>query len=119
MNLTKKQAVEEHRKMWNWITERFKEEDRKSIECLKSEYLIKFFKNEDIDNECFCCEYLNNFGDEQHCTMCPIIWLEEGGTCMYNLYIELSDQNHPLVNAAIAERIANLPERPDEEWDIL
>ena len=126
MELTKKQAIEEHRKMWNWIAERIKIYPLKKlfslpnynwlslISDLKYYYLYEVKKQvfDDLDNDCFCCEYARN------CQHCPIVWSGTNKTCigMFGEYLELislneySDENKEKAYK-LALKIANLPER--------
>lgn len=68
MELTKKQAIEEHRKMWNWIADAIKNKEDWSVveSCydwsslitdLKRHYLLNYKgqKYKDIRAVCFCC----------------------------------------------------------------
>lgn len=136
MELTKKQAIEEHRKMWNWIAERIKIHPLKKlfsspnynwlslISDLKYYYLYEVKKQvfDDLDNNCFCCEYANN------CRHCPrisftfflFVWSGTNKTCFekFGEYLELislngySDENKEKAYK-LALKIANLPERED------
>lgn len=67
MGLTKEQAIEEHRKMWRWIAI---ETQKRQIPVKKEEYLKKYFPDESIIKNCFCCEY-DGFSE---CAYCPIYW---------------------------------------------
>lgn len=70
MNLTKEQAVEEHRKMWRIIAAKtimeqkiFKPED----------YLEEYYSGKIIYRNSFCCEYANLIMNE-NCDSCPVDW---------------------------------------------
>lgn len=126
MELTKKQAIEEHRKMWNWIAEQIKIKPLKKlfslpnynwlslISDLKYYYLYEVKKQvfDDLDNNCFCCEYARN------CRHCPIVWSGTNKKCFekFGEYLELislngySDENKEKAYK-LALKIANLPER--------
>lgn len=68
MELTKEQAISEHRKMWNWIADKIeKEKECQEIGDLKEEYCIE--NDFLLKNDCFCCEYTKN-----NCDNCPIEW---------------------------------------------
>lgn len=117
MQLTREQAIAEHRKMWNWIADQ--------IETLKFTLDIYGYKKEYcsingcywISNWCFLCEYTNN-----DCNLCPLEW---GKSIPYQCEGEIGDQcNQGLwwkclkaetwqEQAALARQIANLPERTD------
>lgn len=89
-NLTKEQAIAEHRKMWNWIADRLEEaeelkndgdfkSDLYNILKLKRKYIeIRGFKN--ILCDCFCCEYeyqqKTRMDDvyKGYCSLCPLLW---------------------------------------------
>ena len=128
MNLTKKQAIEEHRKMWNWIAAAIKsKEDLPAVvSCyivkLKRHYLLNYEgqKYKDIHAYCFCCEYARNdtYYDNDICRYCPVIWSGSTGYCWdeYGEYEELvtldgySDENKEIAYE-LSLKIANLPER--------
>lgn len=129
MQLTKKQAIEEHRKMWNWIADQYENKTAllNKTECvddLKHCYVSVTFPGKTIENDCFCCEYDFEFGGI--CEYCPLEWDSIYDFCMCidkyfecdNLYALLSDINHVTCSdndfsycADLARQIANLPER--------
>lgn len=137
MKLTKKQAIEEHRKMWNWIADAIKNKEDWSVvveSCydwsslimdLKRHYLLNYKcqKHKDIRTYCFCCEYAYNtsncaYYSKHSCRYCPVIWSGSTGDCCdeYGEYTELvslhgySDENRRKAYI-LALKIANLPER--------
>lgn len=137
MELTKKQAIEEHRKMWNWIAEQIKIKPLKKlfslpnydwvalISDLKYHYLYYVKKQvfDGLDNNCFCCEYARNKSNYAYyntdiCRHCPIVWSGSDKTCkgVFGEYRELillneySDENNEKAYK-LALKIANLPER--------
>lgn len=136
MELTKKQAIEEHRKMWNWIADAIKNKEDclavvsrynwdSLIAKLKYRYLLNYKgqKYKDIYTHCFCCEYADNvrnntYYDINFCRYCPVMWSGSTGYCCgkYGEYIELislrgySDENKEKAYI-LALKIANLPER--------
>lgn len=72
MNLTIRQAIEEHRKMWNWIADRIEETG-----CVRmpANYFCQL--PHDIDewkkfplNASYLCEYIRTF----QCQKCPLQW---------------------------------------------
>lgn len=79
MKLTKEQALEEHRKMWNWIADQYRKGEQADIHTLKFRYI---FDNEEVDtvtNNCYCCEYSmrKSGSDRPHrdmCLNCPVSW---------------------------------------------
>ena len=136
MELTKEQAIEEHRKMWNWIADAIKNKEDWSVveSCynwsslivgLKRHYLLNYEgqKYKDIHAYCFCCEYADNTRNDAYCNIdncryCPVIWSGSTRGCCdeYGEYIELvslhgySDENKEKAYK-LALKIANLPER--------
>ena len=132
MELTKKQAIEEHRKMWNWIADAIKnEEDLPAVVSrydwdslivdLKRNYFLNYkgqkYKDDHTYTYCFCCEYAYNTSNDI-CRYCPVMWSGSTGYCCgeYGEYIELislrgySDENRRKAYI-LALKIANLPER--------
>lgn len=114
LNLTKQQAITEHRKMWNWIADETKKCGRK---VSKEEYFIAMdiaFENRP-ETYCYCCDYVNGA-----CIKCPIEW---GGGCyrgccdkdaMFDdkgLYAQWANADNPEKAAQLAREIAKLPER--------
>lgn len=116
MELTREEAVSEHRKMWNWIADKIEEEKRdQDIFDLKEEYCNREGYN-DIRSDCFCCGYTKYI-----CDYCPIEWGSEVEYYMcldkyeayddkglYSLCCNESDWRE---QAKLARQIANLPER--------
>lgn len=116
MKLSFDQAVEEHRKMWRWIAEN---SHSKSILDMKQDYLNKFFDNQEVELECFCCEYDHNFND--NCSHCPLVWSGE-----YPCHCTESKSPYAKIHRAhsiyefreLAYEIANLPTREKGEDDL-
>lgn len=117
--LTREQAIEEHRKMWNWIADEIeKSEGSKSLRGLfyiKRKYLHQFEGTDfyDIYYDCFLCEYCeytlypNNSPSKYtdiKCDdgkLCPLKW--KNGCCItseyayfHNLFDKLLELNEPL-----------------------
>lgn len=129
MQLTKEQAVQEHRKMWNWIANQYEHktdilEQYYSIESIKEYYITQYFPKEKIECDCFCCEYDRRYGS--FCNACPIEWSSklnlnkcfDKSSTELNLYGKLyhmtcafSCKSDSQELARIARQIANLPER--------
>lgn len=117
--LSKEQAIEEHRKMWGWIYDtvknkietgnykkhgRLKYMDIDAI-LLKIEYLKRFYPYfEPLQNSCFLCEYTscNTFLNCKEA--CPVKWAK--GECMTpgSEYIEVSHMTLQI------GRTGNIPE---------
>lgn len=113
MKLTKQQAIEGHRKMWNWIAD--------EIEKRKCECDIPLFKQcyycenkLTLISNCFCCEY--NVGIKE-CLKCPLDWIETSHCCDNDnsLYYKLTRSESWQEQVDLARKIANLPERVDVE----
>lgn len=69
-------AIKEHRKMWNWIADTAEREKRI---VTKEEYLMTCdYEQYCIVNNCFCCEYDEQFDDNSAiaCNHCPLVWYE-------------------------------------------
>lgn len=136
MELTKKQAIEEHRKMWSWIADAIKNvEDLPAVVSyydwnslivkLKRHYLLNYKgqKYKDIYTHCFCCEYADNiahYDDDIICRYCPVIWSDSTGGCCdecgeYTELVSLDGYSDEIREKAykLALKIANLPERED------
>lgn len=68
MKLTREQAIEEHRKMWLWISRQIMKdyvanEKVRTIYSYKCDYLNCNFPNEKVKSKCFCCEYVIQHGE--------------------------------------------------------
>lgn len=114
MKLTKQQAIEGHRKMWNWIADEI--ERQKSECCIHS--LKDFYcsaNNLNLRHNCFCCEYSNIdcHGGEK----CPLDWIETPHCCDNDssLYHRVLWSESWQEQADLARQISNLPERKDVE----
>ena len=69
--MTKQEAIENHRKMWEWIAE----ETRKQKRCVgKAEYLLECGMSPfELLNNCFCCQFSLDYPDDHaECERCPI-----------------------------------------------
>ena len=109
MVLTKGIAIKLHRKMWNWIADKTREEGR----CvLKEEYpLFVVFErnNKQIANDCWCCEYAN-----KNCNRCPIDWgntVCDQSFALYNQWFLATALGNWKEATKIAKKIADLPEK--------
>lgn len=129
MELTREQAIKEHRKMWNWLAEHPDKD--------KDDYLtLNNFKH--INNVCFLCEY-NHQSDGECCgNDCILNWGETNGCIgdtlnsgLYKIYLEQKDllyfiskdsewskdiiKGLRLIISRTARAIAKLPERKEDE----
>lgn len=112
MELTREQAIAEHRKMWSWIAG---ETERTGHKLEKRDYFIRNGISEKIFLNCFCCEYVHQNGNG--CVLCPIDWgnyIDGQNRCMESLLYDwtYSCDSHE-ESAQLARQIANLPERTD------
>jgi hypothetical protein len=82
MELTREQAIAEHRKMWKWISRQIMKDYKeqysiKYITRYKCIYLKNNFKNEHVRNSCFCCDYAYSKSSYIICSFCPLYWNAE------------------------------------------
>lgn len=132
MELTKAEAIANHRKMWNWIAD----ETLRRKRCVtKFEYFGAFGITNIPISRCYCCEYDYSVSKitMAQCTNCPILWNNSerimSDKCLHK-YFKGDDQglfsmwrnaihiDYDYKEAAeLARQIANLPERefPYEE----
>lgn len=107
MKLTKQQAIEGHRKMWNWIADEI--EKMKHICRIINLKIIYCHKNVlNLKNYCFCCEYT---GIDNTCDSCILDWGITGDCDL--LYGKIIHTTSWQEQAKLARRIANLPKRKD------
>ena len=69
--MTKEKAIENHRKMWNWIADRI-EKDKQVFDIHEMKIYYMFDMESGIGRDyhyCYCCYYANN-----NCDICPIKW---------------------------------------------
>lgn len=124
MKLTREEAIENHRKMWNWIADETEKRKRKVEK-------IEYFDEHMLDLDfcflhCYCCQYV--YGDDgdyavlfTKCDLCPIEWGVKMKNCIFDEYCLNGDS--PFLKfvdtcsgdyktaAKYAREIANLPER--------
>lgn len=129
MRLTREQAIEEHRKMWNWLAEH-PDKDK--------DYYLELNNFGYINNECFLCEYSHQ-NDGEYCgNDCILNWGEVDGCIgnalnlgLYRIYLEQKDllyfinkdsewskdivKGLRLLISRTARAIAELPERKENE----
>lgn len=127
MELPKEKAIEEHRKMWNWIADELeKPETRQSKENVH-DLKVRYCNANDLNlrNDCWCCEYDKQFSDYT-CVHCPLLWGTECETDAYYCENDEDDgswwHSHQLAKdgeyegaSIVARQIANLPEKESEE----
>lgn len=132
--LTKKEAVRLHRILWNTIADILDKdgipEDCIDASDLKRLAFIKMKERKEYEGPrpimyCFCCAYepdLNSgICNDYHCyDLCPIKWgYKSCGHSEYTRFSELLENNEIECASDMARTIANLPERPDQDFDIL
>lgn len=77
----KQEAIQNHRKMWNWIAEEIKKEKNlfkyNSLSDLKECY-FEINNLPEIQCNCFCCEYVDKYKGgwflRESCMGCPLVW---------------------------------------------
>ena len=114
MFLTKQQAIENHRKMWNWIAD----ESLRQKRCVDKDEAFKHFGWEYIPKQCWCCEYASakiNCAYFNKCTYCPLIWGNDiSKSCTFSEFFKWQyafDIDDLETAVEYARKIAELPER--------
>lgn len=119
--LTAERAVELHRKLWNYIADRTKQEQRfiSKPEALRA----LGFEPEEIRAQCFCCEYANQnrlVAGIGICVLCPLKWpfttcSNWAGSGLYDQYEQAVHKEHDWDRAAwFARYIAEVPAKYEE-----
>lgn len=113
MTLTREEAIENHRKMWNWIADETELWQRKV-------YKEDYFEKNKIKNapylKCYCCEY-NIRNNRLYCgENCIVNWentdiIENTKDCTNSYYEDWCCEEDWQEAARLARIIANLPER--------
>lgn len=111
MILTREEAIENHRKMWNWIAD---ETEKRKKAVFTEDYFIEHNLNSCF-LYCYCCHYNKYINRSPNCETCPVEWGGETGICTDkdSPYFRFSlTHYYDYKNAAkYAREIANLPER--------
>lgn len=108
-NLTRERALELHRQMWTDMQRDLGDTPNggERVEY-KMQWCDIHFPKEDIENNCFLCEYDKSAGHD-NCKSCPIRWpYEDAGTACYCT-------NYQYYYTAPISEILALPERKIEE----
>lgn len=129
IKMTKEEAIVNHRRLWNEIADMLDRGERcNHVDVLKRQALNNIGEENDIHNNCYCCEYAKN-----DCSRCPVIWNNEsyddymceiGYEDDFSIYVEhnsewanflilIGEKDYDTA-AKIAREIANLPERREE-----
>lgn len=133
MQLTKEQAIQEHRKMWNWIADQYRYGNNMQLSVLKKFYLKNIYGDTSVAAHYFACAYAGTNNDpfvhyRFNCIKCPLQWptykrsgLTEGFCIdkyasmdemgLYGILICLQAELSIQEKEYIAREIANLPER--------
>jgi hypothetical protein len=77
----KQEAIQNHRKMWNWIADEIEKETillkYNCLSFLKENY-FEINNLPEIQCNCFCCEYVNKYKGgwflPGSCMGCPLVW---------------------------------------------
>lgn len=134
MKLTKQQAIQEHRKMWNWIADQYKTGNNNNVYTLKAMYKHEEYPKETIWAYCFCCDFAWE-KEVESCRACPVIWGADNEVIKFmcefesihelngfeertGLYAQINRMTHKkdfdnFEAERLAREIANLPERED------
>lgn len=116
--MTKREAVEKHRILWNTIAKMIDDGVEYDVTTLYKMDAIIIMGDIGIKSDCYCCEYAKckNPPWDVNCKKCPIVWKYEH--CLDGEYGDFRQavfhRDYPLA-AEIAREIANLPEREDDE----
>ena len=110
MQLTKEQAIKEHRKMWNWIADQYKNGCIKYIYEVEQRYIDECtnYSSDEIESDSFCCEYSNQNDVSDSCDSCPLAW---GNVAGYAYCLESYEINEDGDGRGLYAKIA------DETWD--
>lgn len=132
MQLTKEQAIQEHRKMWNWIADQYKTGCIKFIYEVEQRYIDECtnYSSNEIESLSFCCEYTRQNDEEDSCNMCPLVWDKITGYCaclqtsklnadgdftgLYQKVVNETEDSNEIDFGKVyklCKQIANLPER--------
>lgn len=108
MELTRAEAISKHRIMWNELADEI-EKYKKVIFIIqwKKEYMLN--KNYHCESSCFLCEYASSIDNCETCCACPLDIGDE--ECLGGLYEKCCNAKTWQEQAALARKIANLPER--------
>lgn len=109
--MKKSEAIENHRKMWNWIAEQIKEgKCRPGRQIyLKELYIIEYFSGCTFRHNCFLCDYSHN--QSGICEPCPLYWgSSKMFACEDGFYKMWRDTENMIEAYNLALIIANLPE---------
>lgn len=113
MEMTREQAIVEHRQMWRWLAENPSKD--------KHDYLrAKGINENELELRCFLCTYAaaekKRAEGIRWCAYCPLDWGGRGcDEPEHSLYGEWANENKRRRRAKLARQIAELPERKRDE----
>lgn len=110
MQLTKEQAIIEHRKMWNWIADQYKNRCINYIYDVEQKYIDECtnYSSDEIESNSFCCEFSNQNDVSHSCDSCPLAW---GNVAGYAYCLESYEINEDGDGRGLYAKVA------DETWD--
>lgn len=108
--ITKREAIEKHRELWNMIADKT-EETNNFVTKRGSGYFDKYEYKETPRSHCFCCEFAGNLisSDEYICDACPL-WWNDGNDCYEAEYEKWQGSESIEDRIAYARMIVELPE---------
>ena len=120
MELTRKEAIQKCRDMWNWIAD---ETQKRGRVVKKEEYFLEH-GFEEPEHDCYLCEYTaqEDEGRRVDCYMCPFNFGVDGRYACENPETPYKKWWYAITNmeestiaeiADFARQIANLPEREE------
>lgn len=106
--MTREEAIQKHRKMWNWMAD--------NPGTGKRDYLERYDPESKLISDCYLCEYV--YVEKHHdcdCKYCPVEW-PSGRRCyavneLYEIWGKRMFGGYYTEASRIARRIAELPER--------
>ena len=135
--LTKAKAIEEHRKMWEWIANFIDGSERGYITVrsyydiaeLKRKYMNENFQGKIVRNNCFLCAYDSRHGTCDHCPVDFSHITYNTNACLNGLYnkeyeaydkfLDNPTRENAKAAAELCRQIAHLPERKNLPGDLL
>lgn len=124
--LEREAAIRLHRAMWNWIADVIEgKQCVQRIDVLKQKFVQRVVRwDEHVLCGCFCCEFVQQNDRYDDCLLCPLDWgtdHENDYPCERDdgLWIQCRDCTNWKEQAALARKIANLPERKVNKDDVL
>lgn len=115
--LTREEAICLHRDMWNGIADVIESKQYvQDIDLLKCEFTRKRTPYQRVLCNCYCCEFACKNYTVDGCILCPLDWgtdHEDDFPCEKEngLWVQCRDCTDWKEQAALARKIANLPER--------